>query len=266
MLRTGYWLLLPLLFGQIAVLHGENAEQIVQQAVQTELAADQNDHSCWLYYEIDNKPGNRVKQWVAETRSGNVRRVLEQNGQMLSQATQRGIMDRFIENPQMQAKQRKAGRHDDNQAAEMLRLLPHAFIWTITGERDNETILHFVPNPNFQPPDWESRVFAAMEGDMAVDQAQHRIVSLKGRLIHDVKFFFGLLGELKAGGTFDVERRETGDSTWQITETRVHIQGYALIFKNISEDEDDLKSHFKLLPTDISLEQAEALLLQQSQP
>ena len=80
-----------------------------------------------------------------------------------------------------------------------------------------------------------------------------------------MKFFWGL-GELKAGGAFDVERRNTGNSIWQIAETHVHILGTALIFKSITEEEDDLKSQFKSLPADISLEQAEATLLQQGGP
>jgi hypothetical protein len=107
----------------------------------------------------------------------------------------------------------------------------------------------------------ESRVFAAMEGDMTVDAKQHRIVSLKGRLIHDVKILGGLLGGLDAGGTFDVERRQTGMTVWQITETHVHIQGHVLIFKNISEEEDDVKTNFKQIPADVTLEQAENELL-----
>lgn len=265
MLRTGHLLFWPLLLGQFAVSHGQDAMQIVRQAVQTELAASQNDHSCWLYYETDTKPGNTEKQWVAETHSGDVRRVMEKLGQSLSQAAQRQMMDHFIHDSGERAEQRKAGRHDDEQATEMLRLLPDAFVWTITGERDSQTVLHFTPKADFQAPDRESRVIAAMEGELAVDKAQHRIVSLKGRLIHEVKFFWGL-GELKAGGAFDVERRNTGNSIWQIAETHVHILGTALIFKSITEEEDDLKSQFKSLPADISLEQAEATLLQQGGP
>jgi phosphoribosylaminoimidazole (AIR) synthetase len=100
-----------------------------------------------------------------------------------------------------------------------------------------------------------------MEGDMQVDTGQLRIVSLKGRLIHDVKIAGGLLGNLNAGGTFDVERRQTGKSIWQITESHIHIQGHALIFKTISEQEDDVKTNFTQLPGETSLQQAEAKLL-----
>ena len=72
-----------------------------------------------------------------------------------------------------------------------------------------------------------------------------------------MKIGFGLLGELQSGGTFDVERRELSPKVWQITETHVHIQGHALIFKTISENEDDVKSNFKPIPDSTSLQQAQ---------
>lgn len=253
----GIWLLFWVASSGAVVASAQDARSLVQQAVNAELAADQNDHSHWLYFEVDKKPGKTVMQWVAETGDGNVQRVVEQNGQRVPEAQQRQSMQNFVTNSAEIADQRKSDQHDDKQATEMLKLLPRAFVWTKTGERDGSFVLHFRPNPQFSPPDWESRVFAAMEGDMLVDSSEHRIVSLKGRMIRDVRFLGGLLGDLKAGGTFDVERRKTGGDVWQITETHVHIQGRALLFKNISENEDDVKTRFKELPGNISLSQAE---------
>jgi hypothetical protein len=51
---------------------------------------------------------------------------------------------------------------------------------------------------------------------------------------------------------------------WQITETHTHIVGHILIFKTISEEEDNVKTNFKQLPSDISMRQAEAMLLSQA--
>jgi hypothetical protein len=73
------------------------------------------------------------------------------------------------------------------------------------------------------------------------------------------------LASLNSGGTFDVERRETGPGIWQITESHVHIQGHALLFKNLSEQEDDVKTRFKQLTGQMSLQQAEGDLLAQRQ-
>ena len=242
----------------------QSPRDIVRKAVETELVSARNDHSHWIYFELDRKPEKTVKRWVAEAHSVSLERVVERDGQPLPDYRQRQEMRAFINDPGAQSKKRKSGQHDDEQAAELLKILPDAFIWNIEGEKGNETLLHFKPNPDFDPPDLEARVFAAMEGEMAIDRKQHRIATLKGRLIRDVKIGFGFLGNLKAGGTFDVERRELTPTVWEIVETHVHIQGHALIFKTISENEDDVKSHFKQIDQGTSLQQAKEELLQLS--
>lgn len=266
MFRTGYIFILLFLAGQLAALRGQDAKQIVQRAVQTELTADQNDHSHWLYCETDRKQKRTVKQWVAETQTADLQRVTEKNGHVLSPAEQRKLMDSFVYDSGAQAKQRKAAQQDDRQATELLRLLPDAFLWSNAGKQGGNIVLHFKPNPQFHAPDIEARVFAAMEGNLAVDPTQYRIASLKGQLIHDVKIGGGLFGDLKTGGSFDVERREIGKGKWQITETHVHIYGHALLFKSISEQEDDIKTEFKELPQAITLQQAEGKLLEKGTP
>jgi hypothetical protein len=240
-----------------------SAKDFVWEAVRAELAANAADHSLWLYHEVDQKPGDGTIQWAAETRMGELDRIIEKDGHRFTPDEQRSKMDAFINNPATQARQRKNGQHDDRETTEMLNTLPNAFIWTITSRHDGRTNLHFRPDPNFRPPTWESRVFAAMEGDMVVDDARFRIVTLKGRMIRQVRFAWGLLGELEPGGTFDVERREVAPQIWQITETHVHIQGHALIFKNISEQEDDVKSRFQQLPENVTFREAEEKLMAQ---
>jgi hypothetical protein len=245
-------------------IRAQAPRDIVKQAVQTELDASRDDHSHWLYFEIDRQPSKTVKQWVAQAKLVSLDRVVERNGQTLPEDQQRQEMNAFMSDSHAQASQRKSGQHDDEQAAELLKILPDAFVWTTAGEKGSNILLHFKPDPQFRPPDLEARVFAGMEGDMEIDREQHRIVSLKGQLIRDVKIGYGLLGQLKAGGTFDVERRELSPHVWEITETHVHIQGHVLIFKTISEEEDDVKTHFQQIEATTSLEQAQEELLHQN--
>ena len=246
-----------------AAANAEQPKEIVQQAVRTELAADAADHSRWLYYEVDKKPEEGTEQWAAQTPFGELDRILRKDDHPFSPLEQRSHMDAFIHDGSAQARQRRSSQHDDREATEMLNMLPDAFVWTIIGQRDGNTILHFKPDPNFHPPSWESRVFAAMEGDMAVNDQQHRIASLKGTMINEVKFGWGVFGSIEPGGWFQVERRQIAKDTWQITETHVHIHGHALIFKTISEEEDDVKSNFVQLPGDLTWAQAEEKLLAQ---
>jgi hypothetical protein len=159
-----------------------------------------------------------------------------------------------------QAKQRKDGALDDKRAEDMLRLLPTAFLWSVKSDNGKTVTLGYVPDPKFVPPTMESRVFAAMAGEVVVDKQQHRIQTIKGKLVADVKFGWGLLGKMYEGGTFDVERRELAPGIWQITESHVHILGHALLFKNIGEQDDEVKSEFRRVPQETTLEQAALML------
>lgn len=234
---------------------------MVQKAVDTEVAADQADHSRWLYKNVNHKPKGTVVQWVAETDAGDIKRVLVRYGVKVEEAEQRAAIEQYIRDPSAQSKQRTDGKKDDQQAQKMMKLLPVGFIWTITGRSAESTTLHFKPDPAFNPPTREARVFAGMEGDMVIHNQQHRIMSLHGRLVNDVTFGYGLFGRLNAGGTFSVERKEMQPGLWQITQTHVHMQGHMLLFKSISEVEDDLKSVFERLPDTLTLPQAEEMVM-----
>lgn len=242
----------------------QNAKELVQQAVDTEVAASRNDHSKWLYHETDNKPGNDVVQWVAQTTKGSVTRTIEKNGAPVPLDQQRQQVQGFIHNASLQAQQKKNAKNDERQAESLLKMLPDGFDWEVVDKTDTTTTLRFRPNPDFHPPTSESKVFSAMAGEMVVNNEQHRIASLKGRMIRNVTFgWWGILGKIYAGGTFDVERREIGDGIWQITETHIHIHGRALFFKTITEEEDDVLTEFQRLPDDTTLQQAAKLLMEQ---
>jgi hypothetical protein len=154
------------------------------------------------------------------------------------------IMD-FVRDPSAQAKERKSVAHDDEQAAQLLRMLPDAFIWTLKSETAEYATLTYRPNDDFRPPSMEARVMGTMAGEMVIAKADNRIRTLRGALSDDVRFGFGIFGKLRRGGTFDIERREIAPHIWQITESRVHIGGRALLFKNIGQQEDEIKSDWK---------------------
>ena len=124
-------------------------------------------------------------------------------------------------------------------------MLPDAFIWTRGEENGNLLTLNFRPNPDFHPPDMQSRVMGTMAGQMIISTDGYRIRTLRGTLTDDIRIGFGILGKLDRGGTFDVERRMVGNDHWQITETHVHIGGHALIFHTIGQQEDDVKTDWR---------------------
>jgi len=241
-------------------LQAQDAKQIVQQAVNAELAANRDDHSHWRYLRRESG-GNELV--VVETEHGAISRHTEEDGKPPSAATIKAdnqFVQKFIRDPGLQQKQRRDGAHDDKSATELLDLLPQAFVWKIDAETPETVTLRFKPDPDFHPPDMEARVMGEMEGTLIVDKAQHRIRTMKGQLSEDVNIGFGILGRLRKGGTFNVERRQVAPGLWQITETHVHIEGRALLFKTIGQQQDEVKSKFTPVPPGTTLEAAVGLL------
>jgi hypothetical protein len=261
-IRNGVLTVLALALGTSGVALGQDAKQLVQQVVTNELTTTQTDPSRWLFCEIDQTPNGRVVRWVAQTEKSEVPRIVEEKNRRVPETEQIQKMDAYLRDSGAQARDRKKWLDDDKQTRDLLKLLPEAFVWNSAVSQGSRTTLHFRPDPKFHPPTREAKILTGVEGDLVVDSSQQRIVSLKGALIHEVKFGGGFLGELKSGGAFDIERREVSAGEWQITETHVHLAGRMLLFKSVSEQEDDEKSNFRLLPPVLTLEQAKNELLQ----
>jgi hypothetical protein len=242
----------------LSTAHAQSPQTLVQQAVSTELAAARNDHSLWHYRMRETQDHNSIYD-VVDTADGEVKAKVEQSGRPLTPDERReeaAKVRSFVADKSAQDKQRRDGEHDDKSAEKMLKLLPKAFLWTLASSNGDDLTLHFVPNPSFKAPDIESRVFAAMEGDLIVDRQQHRIVCIRGKLVHDVDIGFGILGKLRQGGTFNVKRSQIAPGLWQITETHVHIDGRALLFKTIGEQTDEVKYRFEPIPPSTTLNEA----------
>ena len=234
----------------------------VRQAVRVELEASRTDKSIWTYRESNATPEKHAVYTAIETPQGTLRRLIELSGQPVSPqaaAIETHRIQNYVNDSSAQAKARRAAQHDDAQATEMLKMLPNAFIWTRAGETGDLLTLNFRPNPDFDPPDMQSRVLGIMAGQMIISKDSHRIRTLRGKLSDDVRIGWGILGKLDQGGTFDVERRMVGDGRWQITETHVHIGGHALLFHTIGQQEDDVKTDWKP-STAQTLQQAEQQL------
>jgi len=245
-----------------ASLHAQDARQLVTTAVNNELEADRTDHSAYRYYDHDVTPEHDTLDYIVETPDGNLKRVIEDHGHPLN-AQQRAADDQRIQSllndRAAQQKARNNANHDDNQAEQMLRLLPTAYIWTVAGEQGNVVTLNFKPDPNFSPSSFEAKVLSAMGGQITIQKPEMRIASIKGTLLQDVNILGGLLARLRQGGSFYVIRKEVAPGHWQMTTSNVHINGHALFFKTIGSDEDETRTDFK--PSNAkSLQEAWAVL------
>src|ERR1700755_3442704 len=102
----------------------QTAQQSIQQAADTELAADHNDHNNWIFLEESDKPKEHLLQWVAATQRGSVERVLEKDDHPLAESEQRESIQKFLHDSKAQSKQVSEAKHDDEQIDDLLKLLP----------------------------------------------------------------------------------------------------------------------------------------------
>jgi hypothetical protein len=261
--EKAYFSWVGILLLSLSTAHAQTPQQIIQQAVDAERTADQNDHTNWIFLEESDKPKEHILQWVAATQQGDVERVLEKDERQLPEADQRELIQKYLHDTRAQKKQIDENNHDNKQIDDLLKLLPAAFIWTQTGASKTTTSLHFDPAPNFHPPTREARVFSSMTGDLVVDNQQHRICKIKGHLMHEVTFGGGLLGRLKERSSFALEQQQVGPTVWELTAIHVHLEGNALLFKSVSLQQDDKRSRFQPEAANTTLEQAASSVMSQ---
>ncbi len=240
-----------------------SADELVRQVVANETQLVDSDHSHWIYRQHHVEDGKDTLKECVDTDQGALCRLIAEGGHPLSQSEQAKEKERLAElvkNPERQRKLQEARKKDGDQALKMLKMLPNAFHYEYAGAEGDLVKLKFVPNPEFTPPDRESRVFHAMVGFMWVDRDAKRLVELSGKLTRDVDFGFGLLGHLYRGGTFQVKRADVGDGHWETTLLDVKIRGKALFFKTINADQRETTDNFAKAPGKLTMAEGMKML------
>lgn len=245
-----------------------NPDQLVHQVIAHELQAEQQDHSEWMFRLQTTKPGEGTRtEEIVETPQGWVHRLLAINGHPLTpqqRAKDDERLHKLLTDPGEQQKNLQATRNDVQQAQQLLKMLPDAFLYTYAGRKGAVVKLNFRPNPKFQPQSRKAAVFHDMVGSLWLNVKQQRLAGIQGRLNQEVKFVGGLLGHLDKGGSFDVKQTEFAPGYWDVTYMNVQMNGKALFFKTINVREKDFRSGYRRVSDRLTLAQAANLLKKQT--
>jgi hypothetical protein len=245
---------------------GMSANELARRVVTNELKFQAEDHGHWMYRLEKQESGRKQVQQILETNNGSLSRLLSIDGRPLDtkqQQKENQRMQRLVSHPEEQRKLQQARSKKTQQGARLFNIVPDVFVFGYAGHQGDLVTLTFRPNPNFQPPSPEARVFHDMQGEMTVDIEQKRLAALNGHLMEDVKFGGGLLGHLDKGGKFEVRQTEVAPGEWELTILRVDIRGKALLFKTIEVQETESHSDFNRVPDDLTLAEAAAILNKQ---
>ncbi len=213
----------------------------MREVVQNELGGPSEPPTYWRFREVEITNGVSKTFDVSQTEGGTVRKLVALNGQPLAATQtqrQKARLERLLHHPSSAQSTAKAHNHDVNKEERLFRMLPHAFLFRYDGTQGNFVKLAFQPNPSFSPPTREAQVFHHMAGFVLIDPREKRLTEIDGRLTSEVKFFWGLLGHLDEGGTFQVRRADEGGGNWKLVRLEVNMQGEALFFETIGVQED----------------------------
>jgi hypothetical protein len=240
-----------------------SAVDLARKAVTNELRVQNEEHSHWMYRLEKEESGKKQVQEILETNYGSLSQLLSIDGHPLDAKQQRKEnqrIQRLVSHPDEQRKLQQASNKKTEQGARLFRILPDVFVFSYAGRKGDLVTLTFRPNPSFQPPSIEARVFHGMEGEMTVDTEQARLIALNGHLMEDVKFGGGLLGHLDKGGKFEIRQTEVAPGHWEMTSLSVDMKGKALLFKTIGAQETENHSDFHRVPDDLTLAGAAGIL------
>jgi len=244
-----------------------SAGQLLKRVVSSELKAQADDHSHWMYEVKAGVPGKEQVKVAVQTRQGYLDRLRFMNGQPITpeqekQEDQR--IARLLKKPDEQKKQRRAQEQDAQKTERLFKMLPDA-VTASYGKRQGELVeILFEPNRNFHPPSHEAAVFHAMTGRIWLNIKENRLVEIEGHLTRGEKFGGGLLGHLDKGGEFHVKQSEVAPGLWEITLLHVNMHGKALFFKTIAVQENEIRTNFQRVPDNLTLSEAAQQLQKQS--
>ena len=239
----------------------ESANDLVRRAVQKELANPQHEER-FMYRMRKVAPDKTETKEYIETDAGTVARLMAQNDQPLTDQVQKNEqhrLDTLIQNPKLQADRQRKQKEDEDRVTKMVGALADAFNYQYDGNEPGpygEMIrLKFEPNPNFNPPSRELRVYQGMQGTMLVDEGTQHLIRLNAQLFRDVDFGWGILGRLYKGGHFEIEQSRVASDRWETTRMSLDFTGKELMFKSLRIKEEEVLSDFKPVQQGLSLAQ-----------
>jgi hypothetical protein len=241
----------------------EDPRALVREVVRNELQAQQGDQTRWRYVSRERQRDSSQTKQVIETSKGSLSRLVAENNRTLTSEQQRQQdqrLQQLIRNPSELKRQKQEQERDQQKEQQLLSMMPDGFLYEYTWRDGRDIGVSFRPNPEFRPPTREAEVFHAMEGTMIVGDSSKRLRELRGRLMRDVIFGWGILGRLHRGGVFDVRQEEVAPGHWELTLVDVHITGKALFFKTIGEQQHEERSDFREVPSNLTLAQAVEML------
>ena len=272
LVRT-YLCLIPLSLTVQAFCWGQGASSttlpdatLVERALAIELRTAQNKSHPMRYRLRKSSPRLTTTKDLIETQDGTVARLIAVNDQALSEADaakEENRLNALLGDPGKQRHRKQAQEQDTSRALEILRMLPKAFVYQYAGQAmtsaGEASRFTFSPNPQFNPPDLETEVLTALNGEIWVDSDHQRVIHLEGHLTQDVDFGWGILGRLYKGGWIAMDQEEVSPNLWRIVRFKMAMTG-RVVFRVRNFQTTEEESQFVPVPLGLTYRQGIQML------
>ncbi len=237
-------------------------KQWAVDAAQNEVKVLEYEQAYLRYqiHQVDAK-GDQVRE-VVESRDGTVARRIRVDNRPLTpeqDAAERDRLQAMLDSPGAFARHVKNDQTGKRFAADMLRQMPSAMIFSYTPGQPQrasvpshpddqaEIVLDFKPDPNWTPPNMTAEVLSGFEGRLWIDARTHYVTRLEGDIFRGVNFGFGIFGHLDPGGKVTFEQEQVSGQRWIFTHFTQHLN-VRVVFKTIHQNSEIDGSNFTAVP------------------
>jgi hypothetical protein len=238
-------------------LSAQTAKELMADACYNEL--QQRNNTLWASRVERHTAGHIYLEEEIETVGGPIRRLISVDSHEPSPSERKQDDDRLrklMQNPKAQQAMKKSRDADQKKVGEIFRAMPDAFLFEDQGRQEGLEKLAFRPNPEYNPTTYEETALHALSGIILIDLQEKRLAQLSATLTEQVEFGYGVIGQLKKGGTIEVKRIKLSPGVWKANSSKIDINGRIVFFKVISKQQDETQSDFKPVAPDTSVEQA----------
>ncbi|MBZ5504339.1 MAG: hypothetical protein LAO78_02530 [Acidobacteriia bacterium] len=165
---------------------------------------------------------------VIETAEGRADRIVFFHDEPLTpdqQGKQEHRLEKLLSDRDAVKNELRDQKAETERRIRMVQAFPRAFFFDFVGWEKDLLRFNFYPNPEFSPKDRETQMYRGMEGTVLIEPVQERIVQVKGKLVKDVSFGWGIFGRLSKGGIYEIVQTQLSPGTWRITTLNVDVKG-----------------------------------------
>jgi hypothetical protein len=216
----------------------DDQSALLARAVANEVAALADSSHPMRYHLRKVSPRLTTVKAIIETRDGDVARLLSRDNAPLSAEDKQKEEDRLN---QLSADASRQGHRQEREASDIdkftkiLRALPTALIYKYSRNEGGQSVYSFVPDPKFQPQNFEEQLLTGMEGELWLDTKAERVTKLSGKLVKDVDYGWGIIGQIDKGAALLIEQKEISPGLWRATRLIIKAN-YRVVYKSRSSD------------------------------